>query len=145
MWTWAHVVKFEPSLSCISHVNKVMVQHAKSLTRQLKANQIIQIGITREPTEDIHNIIDKDSSVTCTGRWNGPSTLQLSPFSRRNVKRPSVVIVTWVAITTESTKIYITRVESECDGHRHNDTVFGGYRNVTGPRKGLLISGCGFI
>ena len=35
-----------------------------------------------------------------------------------------------------------TRVESECEGHKHNDTVFGGYRNVTGPRKGLLVSGC---
>ena len=39
----------------------------------------------------------------------------------------------------------VTRVESECKGHKHNDTVFGGYRNVTGPRKRLVVSGCGFI
>jgi hypothetical protein len=39
----------------------------------------------------------------------------------------------------------IMRVESECEGHKHNDTVFGGYRNVTVPRKGLLVSGSGFI
>jgi hypothetical protein len=36
-------------------------------------------------------------------------------------------------------------VESECEGHKHNDLVFGGYRNVMGPRKGLLVSRCGFI
>jgi hypothetical protein len=39
----------------------------------------------------------------------------------------------------------ITRVESECEGHKHNDAVFGGYRNMSNPRKGLLVSGCGFI
>jgi hypothetical protein len=53
-------VKFEPSLRCISLVNKVTVQHAKSLTRQLKVNQI---GFAREPTKDTHDIIDQDSSM----------------------------------------------------------------------------------
>jgi hypothetical protein len=32
--------------------------------------------------------------------------LQLSPFSRRNVKRPSIVIGMLAVITTESTKTY---------------------------------------
>jgi hypothetical protein len=64
VWTFPHVVKFEPPLRCISHVNKVVVQHAKSLTRQLKGIQIIQFGFARVPTKDIHNIIDKDSSMT---------------------------------------------------------------------------------
>ena len=50
----------------------------------------------------------------------------------------------FVPITTESTEI-ITRVDSECEGHKHNDTVFGCYRNVTFPRKGPLVSGCGFV
>jgi hypothetical protein len=63
MWTWPHVVKFQPSLRWISNVNKVAVQHAKSLTRQLKGIQIIQNGFAREPTKDIHNIVDKDSSM----------------------------------------------------------------------------------
>jgi hypothetical protein len=85
----------------------VTIQHAKSLTRQMKGIQIIHNAFVRgEPTKDIHNIIDEDSSVTSTGRRNGPSALQLSPFSRRNVKTPSIVIVMLVAETTESTKIY---------------------------------------
>ena len=50
-----------------------------------------------------------------------------------------------IAITTKSTKIITRRVQNECEAHKHNDTVFGGYRNVTGPRKGLLIPGYGFI
>ena len=75
MGTWLHIMEFEPSLRCISNINKVAIQLAISLTRQLKGSQIIQNGITREPTEDIHNIIDKDSSMTCTGRRNGPSAL----------------------------------------------------------------------
>jgi hypothetical protein len=88
-------------------VNKVTIQHAKSLTRQLKGIQIIQKAFTLgQPTEDIHNIIDKDSSVTVTGRRNGPSALQLGPFSRQNVKRPSIVIEMLAATTTESTKTY---------------------------------------
>jgi hypothetical protein len=29
--------------------------------------------------------------------------------------------------------------------HKHNDNTVSGYRNVTGPRKGRLVSGCGFI
>ena len=53
--------------------NKVAARHATSLTRQLKGNQIIQTGISREPTKDIHNIIDEDSSMTRTGGRNGPS------------------------------------------------------------------------
>jgi hypothetical protein len=31
------------------------------------------------------------------------------------------------------------------EGHKHNDPVFCGYRNVTDLRKGLLVSGCVFI
>jgi len=46
-------------------MNKVKDQHAKSLTRQPKGDQIIQIGFVRaEPTKDIHNIIDENSSMT---------------------------------------------------------------------------------
>jgi hypothetical protein len=75
MWTLPHIVKFEPSLRCISHVSKVVVQHVKSLTRQLKANQIVQVGIAREPTKNIHDTIDEDSSMTDTGRRNRPSAL----------------------------------------------------------------------
>jgi hypothetical protein len=56
-------------------VNKLAVQRAESLTRQMKGIQIIQIAFVRgEPTKDIHNIIDKDSSMICTGRRNRPST-----------------------------------------------------------------------
>ena len=73
-WTWPHIVKFEPPLRCTSHVNKAVVQHVKSLTRQLKGNQIVQKGSARVSTEDIHNIIDEDSSMTGTGRRNRPST-----------------------------------------------------------------------
>jgi hypothetical protein len=75
MWALPHVADIEPSLRCISHVNKVAAQHAKSLTRQLKGIQIIRIGYAREPAKDIHNIIDEDSSMTMTGRRNGPSAL----------------------------------------------------------------------
>ena len=83
------------------------IEHAKLLTRQLKGIQIIyKASVHGGPTKDVHYIIDKDSSVTVTGRRNGPSALQLSPFSRRNVKRPSIVIVMWAAVTTESTKTY---------------------------------------
>src|SRR5580658_290034 len=92
-WTCPQVGKFEPSLRCISHVNMVTIQHAKSLTRQLKGIQIIHNALVPGgPTIDINNIVDEDSSVNSTGRRNGPSALQLSPFSRRNVKRPSIVI-----------------------------------------------------
>jgi hypothetical protein len=65
-WTWSYVLKRGPSLSCILHVNKVAVQHAilKPLTRQLKGNQIIEIGVAYAPTKDIHNIIDEDGSMT---------------------------------------------------------------------------------
>ena len=63
MWTWPHNVRFEPSLRCISYVNKVVVQLVNSLTRQLEGNQIVQIVFAREPTEDIHNAIDEDSST----------------------------------------------------------------------------------
>jgi hypothetical protein len=75
MWTWPHIVKFEPSLRCISHVNKVTIQHAEPLTRQLKGIQIIHTAFARVPTKDVHNIIDKDSSMSDTGRRNGPSAL----------------------------------------------------------------------
>jgi hypothetical protein len=74
-WTCPLVVEFEPSLCCILHVNKAAVQHAKSLTRQLKGIQVIEINCVRVPAIDIHKIIDKDSSVTATGRRNGPSAL----------------------------------------------------------------------
>jgi hypothetical protein len=106
-WTCPQVGKFEPSLRCISHVNMVTIQHAKSLTRQVKGIQIIRKAfVPGGPTKDIHNIIDEDSSVTSTGRRNGPSASQLSPFSRRNVKRPSIITAMSVAKTTESTKIH---------------------------------------
>ena len=75
MWTWPDVVKFEPSLRCISHVNKVAVRHTESLTRQLEGIQITQKGFARESTKDIHNTIDKDSSMISTGRGDGPSAL----------------------------------------------------------------------
>jgi hypothetical protein len=75
MWTWPRIVKFEPSLRCIPYVNKVAVQHAESLTRQLKGIQIIQRGFARSPTKDVHSTIDKDSSMTGTGRRNGTSAL----------------------------------------------------------------------
>ena len=49
----------------ILHMNKVTAEHAKSLTRQVKGKQIIQISfVCAEPTKDIHNTIDNDSSVT---------------------------------------------------------------------------------
>src|ERR1700679_1053291 len=69
-WTCPRVVKFEPSPRCISHVNKVAAQQAKSLTRQLKGIQFIQIGVARGPTKDIHDIIDEERSMTGTGRRN---------------------------------------------------------------------------
>ena len=82
-----------------------MVQHAETLTRQLKSSQIIQISTARIPAKDIYNIVDKDSSMTGTGRRNGSNALQLSPFSCRNVERPCVVMVmSAIGHTTESTK-----------------------------------------
>ena len=73
----------------------------------MKGIQIIHIVVVEGgPTKDVHNIIDKDSSETVTGRRNGPSALQLSPFSHRNVKRPSIIIAMLAVITTESTKTY---------------------------------------
>ena len=53
--------------------------------------------------------------MTGAGARNGPSALELSPFSRRNVKRPGVVTGKLVAHTAESEKI-VMRVESECKG-----------------------------
>jgi hypothetical protein len=51
--------------SAAFHLNKVTIQHAKSLTRQVKANQIIQIDfVSAESAKDIHDIIDKDSRMT---------------------------------------------------------------------------------
>ena len=44
--------------------------------------------------------------MTSTARRNGPRALQLSPFSRRDVERPSVVIVILAITTTESAKHY---------------------------------------
>ena len=53
--------------------------------------------------QKIHNVIDEDSSTTCTGGWNGPSVLCLSPFLCRNVERPSAGKVISVATPTKST------------------------------------------
>ena len=53
------------ALNFASEQGSANLQQSRSLTRQRKGNQIIQIRFVHgKPTKDIHNIIDEDSSMT---------------------------------------------------------------------------------